>query len=95
MLRRLLFAAVHLPNYWGFALEYVTNGKTVDLTSEQVKMLVENLDAEAFATDRKGLLEFSSFIIKALWCDTIITRLKSCVVCGSSLKLRKDRPASK
>ena len=61
VLRRLLFAIVHLPedlpNYWRVVLEFATKGQEREpaMTSDQAQMLVQNmqeLDAMAFATDR-------------------------------------------
>ena len=105
VLRRLLFAVVHhpqdLPNYWGVALEYATKGKESKsvVTTEQAQMLVENLqdlDAMAFATDRRLLQELMELQVskgKPLGL-VLISAIKKCVLCGFTLNLRKDRPSS-
>lgn len=62
-------------------------------------MLIENmqeLDVMAFATDRKllqDLMELQVSKSKPLGV-ILISAVKECVLCGSSLMLRKDRPAS-
>ena len=100
-----MFAAVHLPqdlpNYWVVALEYATDGREqkVEITADQAQMLVENLqeiDSKAFATDRRLLQELMEFkVSKSKPLGLILSSgIKICHLCGSTLKLRKDRPAS-
>ena len=105
ILRRLLFAVMHiprdLPNFWGMVVEFATFGKVdhSSLGEYEVKMLVENLEvfeSNAFATDRsllKELIEFKSSRGRAFGI-VLISDKTSCVNCGGKLLLRKDRPAS-
>lgn len=105
ILRRLLFAVMHiprgLPNFWGMVVEFATFGKVdhSSLGEDEVKMLVENLEvfeSNAFATDRsllKELLEFKPSRGRAFGI-VLISDKTSCVNCGGKLILRKDRPAS-
>ena len=104
VLRRLLFAVVNLPqdlpNFWGVVLEYATKGQESrsTVTAQQVQMLIENmqeLDSMAFTTDRKllqDLMELQVPKCKALGI-VLISGNNQCILCGSGLRLRKDRPA--
>jgi len=65
VLRRLLFAVVHLPkdlpNFWGVAVEFATKGKESRnaINSQQAQMFMENihsLDNSAFSSERQLLL---------------------------------------
>ena len=67
VLRRLVFAAIHLPedlpNLWGVVIEYATKGKKESsaITAEDAKMLAENIqefDSKAFSTDKDLLIFF-------------------------------------
>ena len=104
VIRRLLFAVVHLPKelpqLWGVALEFATHGKESkeSITPDQCRVLIENLkvlECEAFNTDADLLHELISHRIKE---DRpmgviLISGEKTCIKCGSSLHLRKDRPS--
>ena len=72
VLRRLLFAVAHLPSdlpdLWEVAVEFATGHKvsksTVTATQAQVFMEnLEDLDALAFATDRKLQKKLISFTV--------------------------------
>ena len=57
---------IDLPNLWGVALEFATKGQEhrSTLTAQNAQLLVENmqeLDAMAFATDRKLLHDLMAF----------------------------------
>ena len=104
VLRRLIFAVVHLPsdlpNLWGVAVEFATReyGCRDSLSAQQAKVLNENmrdLDAAAFATDRRllqDLMEFQAPRSKPLGL-ILISSNEKCLVCESKLQLRKDRPS--
>ena len=73
VLRRLLFAVSQLPqdlpNLWGIAVEFATQGKESrnQVTTEQVKVFVDNihtLDATAFQTDDVILQELVKFTVR-------------------------------
>ena len=75
VLRRLLFAVSQLPqdmpNLWGIAVEFATQGKESrnQVISEQVQVFVDNiqaLDATAFQTDDVILQELVKFTVKKL-----------------------------
>ena len=97
--RKLLFALVHLPedlpNRWEIALAFASSTKGV--TAEQVRVLCDNLqeiDLEAFATDRSLTSEILQFPRNKPLGVVLISEKKTCQQCGSSLLLRKDRPSS-
>ena len=105
VLRRLLFAAKFLPrdmpNFWGAAIEFATAGKvdrnTVD--PEIAAALIENIhsfDERAFDTDEaltKELISWMPSPGKPLGV-VLISPETTCILCGQSLVLRKDRPTS-
>lgn len=108
VLRRLLFAVVHLPSdfpsLWKVAIEFATKsqhsqGQQSGLTDAQAKVLMENieeLDALAFSSDRQLLRELVDLEIptkKPLGLILISNRV-NCIQCGSKLQIRKDRPSS-
>ena len=73
VLRRLLFAVSQLPqdmpNLWGIAVEFATQGKESrnQVISEQVQVFVDNIqDATAFQTDDVILQEVVKFTVKKL-----------------------------
>ena len=104
VLRRLLFAAAtlpsDLPDLWGVVVEFATRGKESRsaITTDQAKVFVENLhelDAAVFASDRQlfqDLVAFQTNKCKPLGV-VLISSCEHCLVCGSNLKLRKDRPS--
>ena len=89
-----------LPNLWGVAVEFATRGKESrsSISANQAKVLVENLhelDAAAFSSDKQlfqDLVEFQTERCKPLGV-ILIRSNKKCLVCESSLMLRKDRPS--
>lgn len=78
VLRRLLFAVVHLPqdlpNYWGVAVEFATKGKESRnaISSQQAQMFMENiqtLDDAAFCSESQlqiNLVEFQVHVAMKL-----------------------------
>jgi len=102
VLRRMLFACTYLPedhpNYWETVLKFRNGGRKVEsCKSDEVKLLLENikeLDCTAFATDKDLFQDLSSFQIGGKPLGVVlISENDSCLVCGSKLLLRKDRPA--
>ena len=104
-LRRLLFAVVflspELPLFWGIVVEFVTAGKVskLSVTPEQVKAIVENIDAinsAAFDTDQSLQREMIFLTIpgKKPLGHILISNLTICEKCGSPLQVRKDRHSS-
>lgn len=105
VLRRLLFAASHLPpdlpNVWGIAVEFATAGKVKrnDIDAKTAKSLIDNM--EAFDRDA---LKKDDHLMKELveWVPTsttkplgivLISSRKVCVRCKRELVTRKDRPS--
>ena len=105
VLRRLLFAVTQLPrelpNFWGVAVEFATDGKvernTIDFSTAAA--LLENIhsfDERAFDTDESLLQQLIG------WTPStgrplglvLISPEKYCALCGQALVLRKDRPAT-
>ena len=105
VLRRLLFVATYLsrelPNFWGIAVEFATAGKAKSnaITPEMAEAIVENIhsfDANAFCTDKTLHQELIGWDLgngKVLGV-VLIPSEKQCVLCGSKLTLRRDRPSS-
>ena len=105
VLRCLLFVATYLPrelpNFWGIAVEFATAGKVKRnaITPEMAEAIVENIhsiDANAFCTDKTVHQELIGWDLgngKALGV-VLISSEKQCVLCGSKLTLRRDRPSS-
>lgn len=100
VVRRLSFATSNsMPNYWQIVADFSLLHKPArnDLTSEEVRVLVENLevmDAEAFATEHDLVRE----IIGMSWPGrdaplgiVLISDKENCSICGSMLKIRTDR----
>ena len=98
-LRRLLFAASHLPvdlpDYWKAIVSF---GKDSSITVDEAKMLVENMqdvDPDSFVSDFDLLEELNHLSIPK--CKpfglVLISTKKKCIMCGTRLLLRKDRPA--
>ena len=102
ILRKILFAAVflspHLPEFWSLVVQFATDGKSESsLTPEQAKALAENiqtLNSSAFATDEvlfKQVLQLELPAAKPLGLP-LISDNSTCILCGSKLLVRKDRP---
>ncbi len=101
VLRKLLFALVHLPddlpNRWVLALEFANNGKSDNVSADEVRVLSENLlalDAEAFATDSMLTAEILQYPASKPLGVVLISAIDRCGQCESKLLLRKDRPSS-
>lgn len=104
VLRRILFAASvlppQLPQFWGVVVEFATLGNVSaqSVTPEQARVFIENLhvlNAKAFDTDEtlfQELLQSDIPAARPLGIPLISTN-NTCLVCGSNLLLRKDRPA--
>ena len=104
VLRRILFAASvlppQLPQFWGVVVEFATLGNisAQSVTPEQARVFIENLhvlNAKAFDTDEtlfQELLQSEIPAARPLGIPPISTN-NTCLVCGSNLLLRKDRPA--
>lgn len=104
VLRRLLYAAAFLspslPNFWGIVVEFATSGKTSadTITPEQARVLMENiqtLNASAFSTDDvlfREIIQIKTTSGRPLGVP-LVSANDTCILCGSKLLLRKDRPA--
>ena len=102
VLRKILFAAVflspHLPEFWSIVVQFATDGKgESSLTPEQAKASTDNiqmLNSSAFATDEvlfKQVLQLELPAARPLGIP-LISDNSTCILCGSKLLLRKDRP---
>ena len=104
VIRRLLFAASHLPtdlpNYWKIVADFATEEESQDYISvEQVRVLLENLqelNCAAFKTDTQLLKELVEFPLSN---DrpiglVLVSDRKNCLSCNSKLLVRRDRPAT-
>lgn len=102
VLKRLIFAVAtlpnDLPNLWEVAAKFASNDRSC-IDAEQAKLLIDNLhefDAGAFATDEsllQDLLRFQVPKYKPVGM-VLISSSEKCLICGSKLLLRKDRPAA-
>lgn len=103
VLRRMLFAIAFLSpqlQFWGLVVHFATSGKTIlsSVTPEQARVLGENiqtLNAAAFDTDDvlfKHILKLELRDAQPLGIP-LISGNDVCLICGSNLLLRKDRPA--
>ena len=100
-LKKLLFALVHLPDdlpeRWAIALDFATGKDGRTITTEQVRVLSENLhelDKEAFETDEtltRALLQCPSEKPLGI---VLLSERSTCPECKSNLLLRRDRPAA-
>lgn len=105
VVRRLTFASTffspHMPNYWQAVADFSVMHKPSrnEITPEQAKVLVENLeimDAEVFSTEHDLVREIvtTPLLNKGIPLGVVlISKKENCDVCGSSLKVRADRPA--
>ena len=105
VLRKLVFAATHLPpdlpNLWGIAVEFATAGKVERNTIDAVtaKCLIDNI--EAF--DKHALKKDDCLLQELVgWVPTssakplgivLISKKKVCSLCKGELVIRKDRPS--
>ena len=101
LLRKILFAAVHLPSempkYWEAVAEFSSGSKKI--TAAQARNFVENLqylNQSAFVTDKQLLeelyfqkdtsLKFTGLIL--------VSSRKLCIDCGAHLLLKADRSST-
>ena len=100
VLRRMMFATAYLPeelpNYWDIIASFSCIGSKSNITSDKVKLLMENLqiiNKEAFTTDLKLTRELlhGGSSLKPLGI-ALITEKQVCCKCGGRLLLRHDRP---
>ena len=95
-LRRLLFAASHLPidllDYWKVVVAF---GKYSSVTTDQAKIFVDNMqdvDPDSFTFDLDMLEELNNLTIPK--CKpfglVLISTERKCILCGTRLLLRKD-----
>ncbi len=103
VLRRLVFAAVHLPrdlpHYWSVVTQFASQGNQSGqrLEPESVKIAVENLkilSEKAFATDKQLISEVHA--LDTPFCSSplgivLVSPLTNCKLCGGKLLLRNDR----
>lgn len=101
VLRRLLFAIIHLPedipNHWDLCVQFANNGLNTGLSADIAKMLSENiqaLDAEAFTSDHTLHHELMQIPNKKPLGVVLISSRETCLRCHSKVSVRKDRPAS-
>lgn len=104
VLRRLLFALSQLPSdlpdVWKVAVEFATKGKEGCVTdSESTRLMLKNLeeiDISAFQDDKSLFFELlaTPFNCSKPMGVVLLSSMANCLLCGSSLQLRKDRPAS-
>ena len=101
VLRRILFAMVHLPDdlphRLNIALDFAIDGKSGSSpTAEQLRVLTENLyelDSEAFATDKaltEAILQHPKNKPLGI---VLISENQACLLCKGKLLTRKDRPS--
>ena len=105
VLRKLLFAATHLPpdmpNLWGIAVEFATAGKVKrnDIDAKIAKSLIDNVeefDEAALKKDDeilKELAKWTSPSLKKPLGIVLISKKKACSLCKRELVVRKDRPS--
>lgn len=101
VLRRMLFATVHLPrempHYWETISLFSSQGK---VTVTQVKVLMENMQAlnkKAFSTDlvlTKEILNVEHQSMEHPLGVVLVSTKDKCRLCGSKLQLRADRPST-
>ena len=101
VLRRLLFAIIHLPEdvpkRWDLCVQFANNGLNTGLSADIAKMLSENiqaLDAEAFTSDHTLHQELMQIPNKKSLGVVLISSRETCLRCHSKVSVRKDRPAS-
>jgi hypothetical protein len=100
-LRKLIFAIVNLPDTfphrWEVAVAFATKDEEHSIPTIDARIMMENLeelDAAAFATDRKLLQELMGIQgskQKPLGL-VLISPNERCIHCKGKLALRKDRP---
>jgi hypothetical protein len=103
VLRRMLFATMHLPrdmpNYWETITFFSMQGNE-SVTAAQVKILMENLQAlndQAFSQDSmliKELMSTEHAATKQPLGVVLVSTKEKCRSCGGRLQLRADRPST-
>ena len=103
VLRRMIFATAYLPqelpNYWEIIASFCCTGSKSKLTSDKVKLLMENLqiiNKEVFTTDlklTKELLNVHGGSSLEPLGVALISEKQTCRKCGGRLLLRRDRPS--
>lgn len=106
VLRRLLFAAVHLPpelpNFWSLVVEFATIQRNpIDpKVAESLIRNIESFDKAALSDDNSLRTELISWGSGhndlpggKLLGVVLITKETSCILCGSKLSIRNERPA--
>lgn len=73
--------------------EFATKGKRSTLTREQARLLVENLDEEAFHTDQSLLKQLLMVSDKPMGM-ILLSQREICVLCGSKSLARSDKHSS-
>jgi len=102
VLRRLLFAVSQLPDElpdaWKLAVEFANRHKRGSITDEAtLKVIIKNLeeiDPSVFKSDSSLFLELISSPKDSPLGVTLVSPVNKCIMCGSPLHLRKDRPSS-
>ena len=104
VLRKLLFAATHLPpdlpNLWGIAVEFATTGKVKrNINAKTARSLIDNIEAfdrEALKKDDrllKELVEWKPTSATKPLGIVLVSEKKVCVLCKRELVICKDRPS--
>ena len=101
VLRRMLFASTFLPcdmpHYWEVVASFSNQGSYENVSSSQVKLLMENLEIlnqQAFSSDLILTRELLSTESKSQPIGVVlVSGKKTCRSCGTKLLLRGDRPS--
>lgn len=103
VLRRMIFATAYLPqevpHYWDIVAHFCCIGSKSKITSDQVKLLMENLqfiNKEAFTTDlelTREVLNVPRGTSEEPLGIVLISKKQACRRCGGKLLLRQDRPS--
>ena len=105
MLRRMLFAASHLPtelpNYWDTVAAFASRGNSVkaEVSTESTRIAMENmhlLHPDAFSSDvelTKELLTIECSITRQALGVPLLSKETKCRSCGGKLLLRSSRPS--
>ena len=103
VLRRLIFALVHLPedlpNLWEVAIGFSTGKNQSSISNSEIRVLMENLkeiDAAVFCTDDKllqELMKYSTGTSSKPMGLVFLSSIQSCPCCSKPLLIRKDRPS--
>jgi len=105
ILRRVIFAAVHLPKelpeYWETFSAFLFQGKDKEIELDQLRIAVENLkllNENAFSTDKELMREIHDLRAmpeaSAPLGVVLISSHTTCKLCGGKLLIRHDRASS-